>query len=59
MKINLHYERQGAYHDMAKSKLDQHPLTATLDELVKHETYISQSEAADVKAKELGCVSRA
>jgi hypothetical protein len=44
---------------MAKSKLDQHPLTATLDELVKHETYISQSEAADVKAKELGCVSRA
>lgn len=37
-------------------RLDQHPLATALDKLVKHEAYISQGEAADVEAEELGCM---
>jgi len=36
--------------------LDQHPLTAALDKLIKHQTQIGQGETAHVEAKELGSV---
>lgn len=37
--------------------LNQHPLTPTLNELIKHQAHISQCEPADVEAEELSRVS--
>jgi hypothetical protein len=43
----------------ASIRLNQHPLTTTLDELIKHKSHISQGKATDVEAEELGRVSGA
>ena len=48
-----------AHNTTKQDRLDQHPLAAALDEFVKHETYISERETANVEAEELGCVSSA
>jgi hypothetical protein len=37
----------------------QNPFASSLDEFVQHQPDIVQGEAADVEAKELGCVARA
>lgn len=43
--------------EMPRNRLNQHPLTTTLDEFIKHKSHVSQGKATNVEAEEFGCVS--